>query len=290
MFKIFISKKGYNEKPSEKDSKVMNINRERTIKEIALGNWKPHEVNLDYIARKIGEGHSINATVTDTTKLLILDIDNGIDEVTFCKYLKKIDMIPNIYYRTFSFNKDLGKYKMRCIYVLDKEYTLEQYKAIYKMLEWYFPKYTNGEGKEKSVLDMSLSNFKQLVHGTNKEVKLIHYRAFEPRAFARNINYKAEVKKVVKLENVKPGNYTKGTFNLESVLEHFNIKNLGLLDYHEGYNFYLALRPFNLEHLLKLKEEHQKKFEQAFLKGYKSERGHEASKLFGALNKLKLEG
>lgn len=289
MFKVFITRKGYKEKPSEKDSKTMNINRERLIKEVALGNWKAHEVNIDYIAKKIGEGHSINATVTDKTKLLILDIDNGITEDEFCQYLKKIDMIPNIYYRTFSYNKDLGKYKMRCIYILDKEYTLEQYRAIYKMLEWYFPKYINGEGKEKSILDMSLSNFKQLVHGTNKEVKLIHYRAFEPRAFARNINYKVEVKKVVKLENVKPGNYTKGTFNLESVLEHFNVRNLGLLDYNDGYNYYLALRPFDLEHLLNLKEEHQKKFEQAFLKNYKSERGHEASKLFGALNKLKLE-
>lgn len=286
MFNIFMSKKGYKEKPSEKDSKSMNINRERAIREIALGNWKPHSVSLEYIAKKLGEGYSINATVTDTTQLLILDIDNGITEKEFCDYLKKIGMIPNIYYRTFSFNKELEKYKMRCVYVLDKKYSLEQYKAIYKMLEWFFPKYTNGEGKEKSILDMSLSNFKQLVHGTNQMVKLIHNEPFKPRAFAEGIKYKPEINQPVKTYNVDNRDYKSGDFNLESVLEHFGVRNLGVLDYTEGLNYYLALRPFEMEHLLQLEERHQKKFEEAFIKGYKSERGHQASKLFGALNKV----
>lgn len=285
-FKIFISRNGHKEKPTEKESRSMNYNREQAIKNISLGNWKPHEVDLDYIAKKLGEGHSINASITDTTRLMILDIDNGITEKAFTELLKKEDMIPNIYYRTFSYNKELGKYKMRCIYILDRDYTKEEYKELYRKLVEIFPKYTTVEGKEQSILDTSMSNFKQLVHGTNKQVKIIHYKPFKANEKLGYINTPKKVETYVKTNITKNYTHSNNELTLNGIIDHFNLNNLGLLGYTEGLNYYLAVREFDLESLLQFQEKYIPKYEQAYKKGYKCEKGSIASKLYGALNKL----
>lgn len=272
-FNIYISDKGFKEKPTVEQTKRMNINRERAIREIKEGNWKARECDINYIVQKLGEGHSINGSVTDTTQLLIFDVDNGVTEKEFSEVLKKYNLIPNVYYRTFSYNAGLGKYKMRAIFILDKERTKEQYKEMYKMFKSIFP-----------FLDPALSNFKQLVHGTNKGIKLIHQEPLNPRAFAKSINYKPTKEKPLKRHYAEPNNKTKD-LSLNGIVEHFNIKNLGALDYQEGLNWYLVLRPFNLENLLHLEEKHIMKFEKAFEKGYTPEKGI-YTKVWGALEKL----
>lgn len=273
-FQIYISDKGFKEKPSIKETKRMNINRERAIREIKKGNWKARECDINYIVKKLGEGHSINGSVTDTTQLLIFDIDNGVTEKEFCNDLKKYNLVPNIYYRTFSFNAKFNMYKMRAIFILDKKRSQSQYKEIYKMFKSIFP-----------YLDTALSSFKQLVHGTNKEIKLIHQKPLNPCIFAKNINYRPIEKKPLKSDYIEFSNYKTKDLSLDGIIEHFNIKNLGILDYQEGLNWYLALRSFDLENLLQLEEKHIKKYEKAFEKGYKPEIGV-YTKVWGALKKI----
>lgn len=277
IFQIFRSKKSFTEKPTITECKSLNYNRENLIREIKEGKREPFKVSLNQIKCYMEEGYSINASVTNTTQLLILDIDVGLTEIEFLTICKKWDIVPNIFYRTFSYTPE--KEKFRAIYKLDKGYNQEQYKSIYEMMSFIFD----------NKLDKALSNFKQLVHGTNKKVALLHGLSLDPRTLAEKVKWKPEVKLEKKTYNFPTGRSSE-FLTLEGVLEHFKI-NTTSFHYNEAMDIYLTLREFNLEDRLQLvsedkREEYFKAFERAYKNGKKPERNSIGAKLFGALSKV----
>ncbi|MGL4567732.1 MAG: hypothetical protein ACRCU6_04305 [Fusobacteriaceae bacterium] len=269
VFQIYRSRKPYSSKPDEKESKNMNYNRETIIREAKEGKREPFKVSLNQIGNYLREGYSINASVMQTTRLLILDIDNSIKENEFKEICKRWGIVPNIYYRTFSYVKDTNE-RFRAIYKLDKAYDLEQYKAIYQMFLYIF-----GE------MDTSSSNFKQLCHGTDKEVWVMHGKELNPRDLAKRTGYLEHMKKQKeekeKAKQSRARAYTvegKGKFSdIEDILNHFGITR-GQFHFKDAYQIYKALRDFNLEDRLQLvtedkREEYFKRFEDGYNKGSK---------------------
>ncbi|MGL5057379.1 MAG: hypothetical protein ACRC6A_08460 [Fusobacteriaceae bacterium] len=244
IFECFVSSKSFKIKPTDKETSGLNIQREYLKKSIDNGERKPFKYSLQQITKHLEDGKTINSSIVGTTRMLVLDIDNGITEDNFLKFLKENDIIPNIFYRTFSYNAEIGKYKMRCIYALDKERTAEQYKNMYKMLVSVFPKYG-----DKSILDIAMSNYTQLVHGTDKKVELIHENSFDPVKFAKKIGYVHSKK--VQQQKKEFKSYIEFGSKLEKVLEQMNNDND---DYNRSYFNYWIAREFGLEDRMNIKE------------------------------------
>lgn len=293
-FQLFRSEKSYSSKPNEAECRNMNFARERIIKLVVEGKKEPFKVSLNQIKSYLEKGYSINSSVMSDTMLLILDIDNGISEKEFVEICEKWDIIPNIYYRTFSYVKETNE-RFRAIYVLDKPYNLEQYKAIYQMLLFIF-----GE------LDTSSSNFKQLCHGTDKAVKLIHGKPLNVRELGKRTGYfehlRQQKEKQEQEERERKSRQicytderTSEFLTVNGILEHFGI-NKTAFHFKDAYQIYKALVEFNLEDRLQLateekREEYFERFEKGYIKdsrvGSLENRDSDmAKKLWGALKSL----
>ncbi|MGL6100605.1 MAG: hypothetical protein ACRC0G_13380 [Fusobacteriaceae bacterium] len=284
IFQCFVSGKSYPEKPTEKESKILNIMRDKMIESVTNGK-EAFKYSLEQIAKHIKSGKTIAGSITDTTRLLILDVDKGINEADFIKKLDEVDMKPNIYYRTFSWDPTAGKYKMRAIYKLDKDYNREQMREIYKMLDTVF------QIDGKSYLDPALKSIKQLVHGTNKDVALIHNKAFSPRELAKRVGYIPPPKVVREFKEVKAitNNQSLNT-QIDNITNFYEIYRTSW-SYEEGLYIYLALRMHNLDTSISFNssqetERYYQKMESAFQKGYFPAKGSVGAKMLGALNSM----
>ncbi|MGL5964591.1 MAG: hypothetical protein ACRCZ9_06215 [Fusobacteriaceae bacterium] len=255
IFECFVSKKNYTEKPNSK-----NLKSEQTILKQYLEktNKKPNLYSLEQIAKHISIGKTITSTITDTTRMLVIDIDNGINEKDLVNFLKVNDIIPNIYYRTFSWNPSVGKYKMRLIYKLKETLSKQEYDDFYEVLIAFFPVFVNEDGITKSVLDTALRNFNQLVHGTNQQTKLIHHNEFSTEVFIKKSGYTAPVKQE-KTKQVYVKSDVKGVNDILAMM-HEDIETADN-PFQKSYYLYHTLKEFGLEDSLKIKEEWKTKHE-----------------------------
>jgi hypothetical protein len=241
---IFISPRGFKLKPTGKQSAFLNSLVNKYIEKVNTGEITPFNTRLEYIAKKLKKGHTINTSILkDNIKMFIMDIDEGVSEEEFLQDLKKYDLKPNIYYKTFSHNEELGITKLRAIFKMDKGYTAKEYTEIYNMMIAFFP-----------YLDVSLKSWRQLIHGTNKTVFYTGEEVqLKPTEFGIKNNWKPkpkEVKKVMKVERSK--NYDSG--DVESILKDY--LSGSPFDYPEAREFYTVLKEFNLQDRLKLKDHH----------------------------------
>ena len=268
---IYISKKGYSIKPTDKESRGMNIERELLIKNVRNEVWKPYDISFFRLKGEIEKGKSFNPSIIESKiNMLVFDVDGGVTEKEFLKDLKGFNMIPTIYYRTFSHDPENGKIKLRAIFKYNKSYTAEEHKQIYLMLMEYFP-----------YLDPVFKSWKQLIHGTNTKVYYDKEESlFNPREFAKANQWskQVEVKKAVKI-NIRSSNNS--NFNLKGILEQHDLKTPK--DYSEARDYFVTLKHFGLENELSLKEHHKGKFEN--LKDYKPS-SDGAKMLFGQLKRL----
>jgi len=242
---LFISSKGFKVKPTDKESGILNSILNKIIKNIENGkNKELYNLSLKYIAKKLKNGHTINTSVKkDNIAILVMDIDNGVTEEAFISDLKRFNLKPNIYYRTFSHNPAEGKIKLRAIFKLDKGYTSEEYKAIYNMVMEFFP-----------YLDPALKNWRQLIHGTNKEVIYTGEQVqFKPREFAKLNNWKP--REVKKDKRPTPKVAYNGE-SVESILQNFLAG--APFDYQDAREYYTVLSVFGLQDRLILKDHHTK--------------------------------
>lgn len=279
LFQVFRSAKAYKNKPSDTECRNLNYKRETLVREVKEGKREPFKISLNQLKSYLEQGYSINASIMKDTRLLILDLDNGITEKDFFEICDKWGIVPNIYYRTFSYVKDVNE-RFRAIYKLDKAYNLQQYKAIYDMFLTLF-----------SDLDTTSSNFKQLCHGTDKEVRIIHGESLKPRELAERTGWKPKAKVMHQRKDCKTYNGKPNSLTVEGILKHFEIDSKSF-HFEDARDIYMSLREFGLEDRLNLETEEKREnyfesFERAYTKGIKPRCGSIGGKLFWALKETR---
>ena len=270
---LFISSKGFKVKPTDKESRILNSILNKIIKSIEEGrNKELYNLSLKYIAKKLKDGHTINTSVKkDNIAILVMDVDSGVTEEAFISDLKRFNLKPNIYYRTFSHNPAEGKIKLRAIFKLDKGYTPKEYTEIYKMVMEFFP-----------YLDTSLRSWRQLIHGTNKEVIYTGEQVtFKPREFAKLNNWKPKKQIEVKKDMRPTPKVAYSGESVESILQNFLAG--APFDYPEAREFYTVLSNFGLQDRLILKDHHTK--EKMELNPKFATKGRRPAELFGELRR-----
>ena len=169
-FNMCVSEKSFIEKPgSEEYAGLRN-----TFNNIHYNNIEEFKNDLSngrpFIACKFtGDLKENGAIYTDTEHCLnatavVMDFENGDwTEAKLMTYCKKYDIMPNIFYHSFS--STTRKERFRCIWICKIDVNL--FKSLSSLVKLSF------DAKSKGGIDAASLNIVQQYHATNKEVKIL---------------------------------------------------------------------------------------------------------------------